>query len=311
MQLSFSYAGCALMALSVLVADRQLKLLPVEPRPPEAFSTELVPVTLDEEAPPGWRLGGAWQLRGHDIAFRGLSGLEMDDDALVAISDNGLIVRFAPFDGARAPGEAVVGMVDPDDVERDAEAVAVRGGATFVAYEGQPLLLRRVGRARQRFVIEGFARGNRGAEALFDSGSDLIVIGEDGNRAVRFRAGRFTPIGIAGVTDSPTGAARWPGRRDGLLLQRGFGLGGFRASVSTLEVTEAGDLSVGPARPLGLGWLDNAEGIAIRAREGGGHEVWIVTDDNARPPQRSLLVRYDVPEDGWPFGDGRAAAGQP
>ncbi|WP_343344239.1 esterase-like activity of phytase family protein [Sphingomicrobium sp. XHP0239] len=291
------------MAFFVLAADRQLARIPVDPVPPQAFSSELVPVDLDPDAPPGWILSGAWQLRGHDIAFRGLSGLAFDGDALVAVSDNGLMVRFFPF-GCEGPSEAAVRMIDPDSPYQDAEALAVRGGAAFVAYEGTPILLRQGGQPAQRFALPGFARGNRGAEALFDTGSELFAIGEDGRQAAVFRDGRLAPRGIRGSVDAPTGAARWPGRRDGLLLQRGFGIGGFRASVSTLSITPGGDLVAGrPAYPLGLSWTDNAEGIAIRERTGGGHEVWIVTDDNARPPQRSLLVRYDVPEGGWPFGD--------
>ena len=303
MQRAFSYAGCAAVAASILLADARMHLLPEPALTPERFAMRLEPVSLDDEAPRGWRIGGAWELRGHDRAFSGLSGLEFDEDGmLVAVTDGGLLVRFGEIGAGDRPVAVRAAPIDPGGRERDAEAIAARGGALLVAYEGTPTLLRRVGRRTQRFALPGFVKGNTGAEALFDGGTRLYAIGEDGRRAAWFANGRSGTARLAGAEDAPTGAARWPGRRDGLLLQRGLGLTGFRAGVSTLRVAETDRLEAGPLEPLGLAWSDNAEGIAIRRRtDAPGYEVWIVTDDNAKPPQRTLLVRYDVAQDGWPF----------
>lgn len=304
MQLPFRLLGALVLAGSILLFDhhntRVWKWAP--PLREGQFERGLRPVTLGSDLPAGWTVGAAWVVGAGERAARGWSGLAARDDGLLwALSDQGVGARFA----IPEPGDRRLTIQRFELAHRgwpsDAEAIAFDGKRMIIAYEGFARLLVREEGVEQMETLPGFADDNRGAEALFEARDALYVIGEDGARALRFDGGGFERVAITGVSRMPTGAARWPDREDGLLLERGVSLAGFSASVARLEVGDSG-LEVSDPQPIGLGFLDNAEGIAITAASGGGYHVWVVTDDNGRAPQRTLLARYDVPPDGWPFG---------
>ena len=302
MQLAFRIFAVAALASCVLFADSMMKRMPLPRDMTGSHEMRLVPATIDSrDLPRGWTLKGAWRVAERHVQFRGISGLDFRGDWMIAVTDNGLALGFpAPTGPGRIP---VRTRIASEDMRLfDAESVVARDGALWVGYETRPRLVRIVRDAEREWPLPGFSDDNHGAEAMFDGRRGLTLLGEDGTTAVRLdrATGKLSRLAFEGATWSPTGAAAWPDRPGGLLLQRRLGLRGFEAGVAGIEERAEG-IRIGAMRRLGLAWNDNAEGIAVRARPGGGYEVWIVTDDNNRAPQRTIFVHYDLEEDAWPF----------
>ncbi|MCJ8190939.1 esterase-like activity of phytase family protein [Sphingomicrobium aestuariivivum] len=304
MQLPFRLLGAGLLFAAIMQFDLRHDLFWgwTPPLREGDIDRSLSPAALGDDLPPGWRVGAAWHVAPGALAASGWSGLDIAPDGqLVILSDLGIGVEMEPPAPDQRRARLVRFPLTAIGWPSDAEAIAIDRDRLVVTFEGYARLLVRDAQVEHLEPLPGFADDNRGAEAMFAARNSFYVIGEDGERALRFAGGRFEPVAITGTSLMPTGAARWPGRDDGLLLERGISIFGLRATVARLEVAEGG-LLVSDPQPLGLGILDNAEGIAISAAADDGYHVWLVTDDNGRAPQRTLLVRYDVPPDGWPFG---------
>ena len=272
------------LALPIFAAGVWLKRQPNRsPQPDQVVSGRAVEVALG---------GGvrAWRLTAPDSRFGGLSALSVDRGALLALSDSGVVVRFAPPQRGRAlrialhdlpggPGSAF------RKATRDSESLLPDGsGGWWVGFENRHSLWRYDGRFDRVLGMRRLDVGwpvNAGAEALVAGGSGVMALPEGGGRAA---GGEF--IAPAGTSD----ATRLPDGRVVLLVRR-LTLRGF-----------ANQLRIGagagkPARhvALDLGPLDNMEGIAAAPLAKGGTRLWIVSDDNFRPWMRTLLVRLDLP----------------
>ena len=124
-------------------------------------------------------------------------------------------------------------------------------------------------------------RANRGAEALVAGKAGVMMLPEDGGKAV------------GGAMIAPPGTADATRLADGrlVLLIRRISPGGFDNQLW---------IAAGAGRParrvaLDLGAFDNMEGVAAAPLPNGGTRLWVVSDDNFRPWMRTLLVAYDLP----------------
>lgn len=304
MQRSFSIAARAasLVLLAALVLLAGWRFSYHLAWGPEAGTVELEPITLDPDAgPAGWHLVGAWRIDHRLVGMSGLSGLAFDDGGLVAVTDGGQLIRFdPPAPQQRRLDFTMVTM--PDEVRRDAESLVVAHDSLFVAYERDERLeeLSLDGSLQQRVIaIPGPPRGNRGIEAMALAGDRLLAFAETGEGFV-LEDGRLRPIAVSGQVSPIVGADVCGGEGELLVLQRPIALTGFPADLATARF-DKGRVRVGPSVRLPLARYDNAEGLAVRARGDGGADVWIVTDDNQGPPQRTLLVHYRMDPDGWPI----------
>lgn len=292
-----------LMALAVLAAYRPMHALPDRrARPVVAVPVRYDPVSLPSPKAP-LVLAGAWSMRVDDPRFGGLSGLAIDGERALAVSDLGAVVRF-DLPTAPKPMASVQDLVlGPGPFgkkwTRDAESLAAdpAGRGWWVGYEQRhSLWLYDPGFERALKVIDlrrNDWRDNRGAEGLIagpeslllvtaENGRDAIEVGRPGNKRIALRAG-------AEVAE----AARAPDGSDWLLL-RSKGWRGISQSIAPLIKDEAG-YRAGPAWPLSKGLFDNYEGMAIAPLPNGGWRFWLVTDDGHRVMARTLLVALDLP----------------
>jgi len=210
--------------------------------------------------------------------------------------------------------------------ERDAESLAVLPDGRFVVgFEGEPRMWVYpkgrspfAGRPQAIRVPEGlkFASRNAGLEALTATlDGRLFALAEDlpanGGGDIGTHAGWIqTKRGWTALAYDrrsvwrPTGAATLPaGTRhagDLLVVERAlFLFAGFQARIMHLPSTA---LVPGKTmKPIELATLaspmlvDNFEGIAARLGPQGETLIYIVSDDNFRPGQRTLLMMFALP----------------
>lgn len=156
-------------------------------------------------------------------------------------------------------------------------------------------------------------RRNKGAEAMASlPGKGMAIIGEgadakDGSRPFLWFAGDAsqpaTPITTMRYLPpkgfKPGEAAFLPDGRM-IILNRKHGLGGVYASVLTLlPAFDPADGATLHGREIAriekTGIAANYEGMAIVPRPGGA-TIWMVTDNNYAPRQRTLLLRLEWDE---------------
>ena len=273
------------------------------------------------------RLEAGFALSSSDPRFGGLSGLWLEPGGrtLIAVSDRGVAWsvelehdeadRLVGFGRWRAAELAQL----PEDVGRDAEALTGDGqGGLVVAYEGRHRLRRypQGDLAATPVALPvpdalALRPGNAGIEALatLDDGS-LLALSEglrDGRGLLGWRIGEAgaEPLHYVPAPDFvPTGADR---AGDVLyVVERRFSwLGGFGTRIAALpaEQARAGAVFEGAElarleRPL---ISDNFEGIAARPAADGRVLLYVLSDDNFIPLQRTLLLQFSLPRDRSPF----------
>jgi hypothetical protein len=287
------------------------------------------PVPLEEGAPDRMRLGelrfeAGFVLTSDDPRFGGLSGLWLASDGqqLMMVSDHGTLWRATlEHEGDRLAGladwsVAPLGRSAGDRSGRiDAESLAEDdAGGLIVAVEG-PDPLRRIARGDPsapaepvpgvgQLVEAGAKAGNAGIEALTDlPGGGLLALSEGVLEAPgqlagwRIENGQIAPLRYA-VSDGfvPTGAD-W--LDDTIyVVERRFSLlsGGFAARLMVLDAGQIreGALLAGHelARVAWPATTDNFEGIAVRRGSDGRTLLYLVSDDNFLPLQRTLLLQF-------------------
>ena len=291
------------------------------PAPPPAVSLirfEAVP--LDAGDPGRRRLGrltflGGWRLTSNDPRFGGLSSLHVEAGEALAFSDSGWMIRF-PLPGgsdevrghiqavADGPGAAVRKSL------RDIESMAVDGNRVWLGFERRNAIWRY--NRRSWHAETGAAPpdmrhwpANRGAEAMvrFPDGRFLVLAEGHGHGgpALLFAgdpAVEGTPVTVMRYQPPDgyraTDAALLPDGRILVLNRRWRLLEGLSAKLTLLH----GRLSPGAMlrgeevadfhRPV---TFDNMEGLSV-TREGGRTIVWMTSDDNYSPLQRTLLMKF-------------------
>lgn len=276
-------------------------------------------------------LGGV-SLTSRDPAFGGFSSMTVVGDRFTLLSDGGNIVGFrmgadwAPhgLSFANVPGGPALGWQKAD---RDSESMTIdpATGQIWVGYENYNAIWRYApGFARVEGHVEPKAMekwpSNGGPESLFRlHDGRFVTISEQAHVPKRLwrgpgKARMATRIGLifAGdpvVTREPVAKFGYipPPHHDVsditqlpdgdlLVLDRRFRLP-FRFSV-TISLVPAAALRAGavirgrPIATLDAPLVhDNFEGIAT-TREGDDTIIWLVSDDNQLPIQRSLLLKF-------------------
>ncbi|MDQ3079087.1 MAG: esterase-like activity of phytase family protein [Pseudomonadota bacterium] len=275
------------MALPILATAMWNKAQPSRwPAPERVVDGRAVPVTMARGVK-------AWQLSAADPRFGGLSALAVEGGTLVALTDAGVVARFAP----PMPGQhfriALRDLPGGPGSQfrksgRDSESLLAdrNGRGWWVGFENRHslyLFSRDFGRVLARRSLKVKWRANRGGEALVQGAAGVMVLPEGGGRAAR---GNMTaPAWNSDATRLPDGRL--------ILLIRRPRLLGFDNQLW---------IASGAGRParriaLDLGMLDNMEGIAAAPLSDGGTRLWIVSDNNFRPWMRTLLVALDLGPD--------------
>ena len=273
---------------------------------------------------------GGLELSAPDRRFGGLSGLLISADGtrLTAVSDRGYwVAARLVYDAAgRLAGvdDASIAMLRGTDGlplrerrDRDAESLAAMpDGAVLVGFEHNHRLWRYPASAAPLAGVPMLvtapaaltrAGRNSGLEALTDADGDTVLAVMEGNAnraesaAYLWRDGAWRATRYARERDfRPTGATRLPDG-DILLLERRFNLmdgiaarlrhvpGASLVSGAKLRGTPIATLA--PPAPV-----DNMEGIAARQTAAGATVVYLISDDNYNPLQRTLLLMFELRE---------------
>ena len=307
MQRKFSKSGLAAgLALVAAIAGFDQWLQSIPDRQPRGLRVARIAaerVHFDARGFAPFALAGAWRLTSDDPRFGGISALAMDDGRLVALTDSGVVIRFAQSRRAAAIRELPGGPGgDGFKFNRDSEALIAdpRGRGWWVAFENRDELWlydRDFGKALRRIALGDRGWGvNRGIEGATTDGPALLLLHEGGDFLLRVGGGRMTTLRIAGARGRVSeavdlGGGQW------LAVERRLTPFGFRNALVPLRRAGSG-YRFGPRITLPLGLLDNLEGAALERLPGGRRRLWLITDDNFRRPMRTLLVALDVPASG-------------
>lgn len=317
-------AGLALVVFAALATPTAPG--PQQPPPgPGTASLRAEPIQLNEDDPDQQRVGAltfiaGWELTSDDRRFGGISAMAVEDDRITAISDSGILFDFA-VPGRGAPRVGILplpaGPGSPTrKQDRDTEAMFVSGDQAWLAFENRNEVWRyaRPGWRAEARVAPAEMRDwptNRGAEAMhrLADGRFLIIsesLEPDWTSPALLFAGdptggsapvelHFRPAKGFRITD----VAQLPDGRL-LLLQRDVSLlGGIAAKLvlADLPALDSGRPVEGREiahfePPLAV---DNMEALSI-TREGEQTIVWLASDDNYFPLQRTLLMKFALTE---------------
>ena len=310
--------------IGVLVALAPVALTRGGPASPPVRAT---PLPLDSRDPARTTLGvlrftGGWVLHSRDRRFGGLSALAARAPGhLLAISDSGVPVDIRI--GPAGPVARILPRLDTGTGRRSGKwaydveslAAAADGRTLWAGLERRNVIARYDGalrlQARRAPPEMKEWPGNGGAEAMarLPDGRMLVLaeVATEGAAADRREALIF-PGDAAGNPRAarrlsyrppagydPSDAAALPDGRV-LVLNRAWRLPlRFSSAITLVDPRKAGAGAVleGPviarlAAPLAT---DNMEGMAI-VREADGLILYLVSDDNFLPVQRTLLLRF-------------------
>ena len=322
-----SWSGFALLCFALLAT-------PVRPGPsaprlgPALVGLRVEAVPLDMANPARAHLGeltflGGWALTSNDPRFGGISAMHVEGGMVTALSDAGTVLRFAVPSGTGESRVAIAAVPRGPGSgrrksDRDVEAMFVDGDRVWLAFESRNQVWRYAlpgWRAEAAAAPRAMRRWRRmlGAEAMTRlSDGRFLLISEASGRV----AGESDALLFAGdpaVASTSTEALRYrppAGYRatdaallpDGrlLILNRRFN---WLEGVSTaLVLVEPGAIRPGATfegRAIArLGWplaSDNMEALSV-TREGGRTILWLASDDNFSPLQRTLLLKFALEE---------------
>lgn len=275
------------------------------------------PVALTGGTLSGLELEGVWTLRSTHPQFGGLSGIVVEDGQLYAVTDLGWWfgavlagegARLSLEDARLAPMRGVGGETY-SKAGGDAEGLTRLGPRLAVSFERDHriMLMQESGRLGATIQPRAFERfpSNKGLEGLATlPGGRLIVLAEarDEGRVpvlVVDPAGDVTEARLAVPgRHSVTGADVGPDGRLYLVLRDYSFFRGASIRVMRYRLGEDGLPAAGSAETLAAfeqaDGIDNMEAIAVERAGDGGLRLWLISDDNFNPLQRTLLLRFAV-----------------
>jgi hypothetical protein len=284
-------------------------------------------IPIDPADPAHRRFGrlrylAGWQLDSRQRDFGGYSGLSVQGDRFVALADTGKYLSFrmtkpGVIEEPRFADLPAYPAYDGRKGDRDSESMTMGpNGDIWVGFEFRNAILRYAPGFSILHSI-GFPPAmkkwavNSGAEAMVRLEGGRFLIFSEGNaiapqvhdslsfpgdptsaRNAPFHFGYRPPRGYA-----PTDAAQLPDGRI-IVLHRRFGVwDGFSAALAIVDpagimpgATVAGELIAELKPPLNV---DNMEGISV-TREDGKTILWLISDDNQVPIERTLLLKFEL-----------------
>jgi len=279
----------------------------------ENTSVLLNPQDASQTAVGDFRYAGGVAISARDTEqLHGLSDLEIaGTDRLIAVGDLGILLEARLiFDAAgRLAGLADAritrlrdedGTLPSDKTDVDAEGLALMpGGDRLVSFERRHrILLYPAGGGAPRRVsapAEAFPP-NAGMEALAadpEAGEDAYLVGaEESGSTWSCRAAAACIQGPSVEKPAEFGlvAMRRLARGQSAYLLRAYDeVRGVRVS---LRIVGAGKIvaEMDLTAPL---TVDNFEGLGAEQRSDGGYRFYLLSDDNASPTQRTLLLAFD------------------
>ncbi|WP_281199026.1 esterase-like activity of phytase family protein [Hyphomonas adhaerens] len=268
--------------------------------------------------PAGVSFVAGWELTADNKSFGGLSDLALDDDGdLLAVADDGAFVWIGLEDGVPDGTGKLAYMRGADGnllqgkSLGDAEGLAVRNGLAIVSFERTHRISAfnlddcgaAAGEASISPLPDTYAGRlideNRGAEALTVTPEGHILFGYETVEKGHSPIGAVANLQEAGWTDevapNPAGyafvgfdTARIGGADETFWLFRSYDP--IRGNRNVLS-WQHGEKKVVLTRPLAV---DNYEGITVENLEKDVARVWIISDDNFNPQQRTLLLAFDI-----------------
>ncbi|MCY4486325.1 MAG: esterase-like activity of phytase family protein [Deltaproteobacteria bacterium] len=301
------------------------------------FTVTAIPVALEPGNSSVTRVGRLTFLSGFELSsdnkrFGGLSGLTVSPDGtrLRAVSDRGYWVtaalthdsegRVVALDSWRDAALLTPAGKRTGLYEHDAEGLARDSNGSFlVSFEGKHRIWRYPAQpgafpkpvATPRDLRRAPVNGGVEGIAVLSDGTLLGITEKHANRDGSLKgwfmkartAHEFAYLPADGY--SPTGVAATPGG-DVLLLERSFDLLRMRVRVVRLPAERLrqarrkpgtrvrGEVMADLKRPLSV---DNFEGLALRRDNAGRTLLYMVSDDNFLPLQRTLLLQFRVIDD--------------
>lgn len=305
---------------------------PAGAQPPEGWDAamadsaevkvEASPLTLKNGDLSGLALRGAWVLKGDHPEFGGFSDLVVRDGRLYSVSDRGwwLGANLANVDSQPIVNNARMAPIrdprgrDYDKSGGDAEGLSLEHSSSgevrlAVSFERDHRVMRleQDGRLGETRAPDAFHQlhGNAGIEALAElPGGGLIALAEG-------RDGDFAPVFVLGADGSViesrlqlswlhsvTGADVGPDGKLYLVLREYSVLFGISIRVVRYRLAEDGlpvpDSEETLAAYEAASGIDNMEGISVEPRPDGTTRLWLISDDNFRGAQRTVLIVFDV-----------------
>ena len=266
-----------------------------------------------------WR--GGFEITSTDNRFGGLSGLHIDPkgERITAVSDRGYWFHA----GLRYKNEQLSGLSDPQmsimkdqrgnpvkGVTADAESIATNDGESMlVSFERRHRVWAYKASAtppKQIYMPKRLRklRNNGGIEAMTYTCENRLLLVAEKNKTRDMNVNgwlqnrqswdEFTYKTVAGY--QPTGATTLPDCRI-MFLERSFRfIAGFAIRVTIVNQdklhTGAEITAQEIARFEFPAIVDNFEGIAARKSKSGETLVYILSDDNYNPLQRTLLLMF-------------------
>jgi len=319
------YRIVALLGALLLLATFAPLSLYHPPRFTHAAVIAFDPVPLDEDAPQRSRIGSlvflqGWALRSDNPGFGGISALHVDGRRVTGLSDTGVLSRFdLPDGGARA----VRGRLDPLPdgpgpptlkSNRDSESMLIFAGHLWAGFERHNEIWRYAsgdGHPESHAAPPAMKHWpyNTGPEAMvrLDDGRFLVFAenaprGDGTSEVVLFDGDPAVP-GTRTVTLGyrppdgyrATDAALLPDGRILILNRRVTIWEGFSARLVVAALPELAPGAVIAGREIAAlrspVSVDNMEGLSV-TQEAGRTILWIVSDDNFFPLQRTLLLKF-------------------
>ncbi len=265
----------------------------------------------------GLTLAGAWQLKSSDDDFGGLSGLDvLRSGSLLSVSDDGKFVWIGvdPETGSPDGTGSIAymrntdGQIFPTKMSADAEDLAVRDGLAFVSFEQRHRIeaydLESCGTAAHaarvvkldKVVAGEVLRNNRGPEGL-------ALVEETLEVGFEVQSSGGSPFGVVRVdgTLADLDRTRQPllYMLTGLDYENGLRAQVFRAydpargARAIVRVLKDGE-QIAEARLKPPLPVDNFEAVAIGEAPNGSSRIWLLSDDNFSPDQRTLLLALDL-----------------
>ncbi|MEM7743614.1 MAG: esterase-like activity of phytase family protein [Pseudomonadota bacterium] len=256
---------------------------------------------------------GTHSLTADHPAFGGLSGIEIEDGALYAVTDQGWwleadlshgSVGIVPVNASLTP------LLDTDGrgLDKnggDAEGLAITAQGAAISFERDHRVMWRQDDGRLANSVTHRAlerlRSNSGLEALAKlPDGRLVAIAEASRSGVHpmfaievdgtVRSGAFPTYRPYAITGADMGPDGW----FYVVLRHYTALTGVAVQIHRFLLDDAG-LPVAESRDVvasfeGRGGIDNMEGIAVWQDATGRTRLAVVSDDNFRFIQRTLLM---------------------